>query len=54
MLVEHMGGGHRSAPIEHTGCAHMGMGTGTRSNVRVDYGVGTNSSAFYVTFYEAF
>lgn len=28
--------------------------TEKRSNVRVDYGVGTNSSAFYVTFYEAF
>jgi hypothetical protein len=28
--------------------------TEKRSNIRVDYGVGTNSSAFYVTFYEAF
>jgi len=28
--------------------------TEKRSNVRVDYGVGTKSSAFYVTFYEAF
>jgi hypothetical protein len=28
--------------------------TEKRSNVRIDYGVGTNSSAFYVTFYEAF
>ena len=28
--------------------------TEKRSNVRVDYGVGANSSAFYVTFYEAF
>jgi hypothetical protein len=28
--------------------------TESRSNVRVDYGVGLNSSAFYVTFYEAF
>lgn len=28
--------------------------TETRSNVRIDYGVGLNSSAFYVTFYEAF
>ncbi len=28
--------------------------TEKRSNVRVDYGIGSNSSAFYVTFYEAF
>lgn len=28
--------------------------TEKRSNVRIDYGVGTKSSAFYVTFYEAF
>ncbi len=28
--------------------------TEKRSNIRVDYGVGRNSSAFYVTFYEAF
>jgi hypothetical protein len=28
--------------------------TEKRSNIRVDYGVGVNSSAFYVTFYEAF
>jgi outer membrane protein assembly factor BamA len=28
--------------------------TEKRSNIRVDYGVGTKSSAFYVTFYEAF
>lgn len=28
--------------------------TEKRSNVRVDYGVGAKSSAFYVTFYEAF
>jgi|694.fasta_scaffold11484_8 hypothetical protein len=28
--------------------------TEKRSNVRIDFGVGTNSSAFYVTFYEAF
>jgi hypothetical protein len=28
--------------------------TESRSNIRVDYGLGVESSAFYVTFYEAF
>jgi hypothetical protein len=28
--------------------------TEKRSNIRVDMGVGANSTAFYVTFYEAF
>lgn len=28
--------------------------TESRSNIRVDYGIGAGSSAFYVTFYEAF
>ncbi|MBL7965127.1 MAG: hypothetical protein JNM31_14935 [Flavobacteriales bacterium] len=45
----------RSIPA---GLPNAGVGirfeTEARSNVRVDYGVGLNSSAFYVTFYEAF
>jgi hypothetical protein len=40
------------------GLPNAGLGvrfeTESRSNVRIDYGVGRNSSAFYVTFYEAF
>jgi hypothetical protein len=55
-----LGMGAVADDISHIPAALPNAGVGIRfeteerSNVRVDYGVGVNSSAFYVTFYEAF